>query len=208
MVDYIEVFFSAAWFLVWKSTTESKEAESSELKNRRTKNIWKPEKKESGEKFDSVFDIFIDTQKTKQTTEKSYFVYDPIYFGSLIFGFFLLACDFVRLNFHLERHRRHKHKINRTEQCVLRYRRRNGHKKNRYIPPYHQLIAHTVLSVCVCVWIVWYETLSRIYSMISCVWVLSAFWESSLQFILSGEFDTSLRSTVDSNPPEANGTMK
>lgn len=106
--------------------------------------------------------IFSLIQQTKQTREKSYFVYDPIYFGSLIFGCFFFACDFVRLNFHLERHRRHKHKINRTEQCVLRYRRWNGQEKNRYIPPYHQLIAHTVLSVCVCVKIVWYETLSHI----------------------------------------------
>lgn len=151
--------------------------------------------------------IFSLIQQTKQTREKSFFVYDPIYFGSLIFGCFFFACDFVRLNFHLERHRRHKHKINRTEQCVLRYRRWNGQKKNRYIPPYHQLIAHTVLSVCVCEnCVIWNSFAYRVW--ISCVWVLSAFWESSLQFILSGEFDTSLRSSVDSNPPEANGTMK
>lgn len=150
--------------------------------------------------------IFSLIQQTKQTREKSYFVYDPIYFGSLIFGCFFFACDFVRLNFHLERHRRHKHKINRTEQCVLRYRRWNGQKK---IVTFHHTInwLHTLSWVCVCEnCVIWNSFAYRVW--ISCVWVLSAFWESSLQFILSGEFDTSLRSSVDSNPPEANGTMK
>lgn len=203
MVDYIEVFFSALVPCL-KIHHQSKEAKWSKLKNRRKK--YENQQKKARRKiwFRVWYFHWYNRRNKRERNRISYMIqYISVrwylaVFSSLVISFVSIfiwnATDDTN--------------IKSTEPNSVFYVIEDEMGKKKIVTFHHTINwLHTLSWVCVCEnCVIWNSFAYRVW--ISCVWVLSAFWESSLQFILSGEFDTSLRSSVDSNPPEANGTMK